>query len=117
MSVVSVQQPGSDLFKMETSSKNKSEINIWTRETDINTNASDSPLNSAKNLRKSFSASTLSTNSIKTSSDSASSISSVSKQSTQTDNSNKSFPLNPILVKDARARNFIVGSVNHQVSL
>lgn len=76
---------------------------------------SESPLDSLKNMRKSYSASTISTASIKTSSDSSSSISSTSKQSTQTDNSGKSFHINPILVKDARSRNFIVGSITHQV--
>lgn len=108
------------LFKMQKTKNNQSQINVsqWTNQTESpaqDSSAISSPIDSAKGLRKSFSASTISTASIKTSSDSNSSISSTSKQSTQTDNSNKSIPLNPILAKDARSRNYIVGSVNHQV--
>ena len=108
----------SDLFKMDKTKK--SAINNWTNEMKLkneNSHQTNCSLSSAKGLRKSYSASTISTASIKTSSDSNSSISSNSKQSTQTDNSNKSFSINQITVKDARSRNFIVGSVTHQSSL
>lgn len=114
MSVIQIERINSDPFKM---SNNKDEINIWTNDSiHLQEANNQNILTSAKGLRKSYSASTISTASIKTSSDSNSSISTTSKQSTQTNNSNKSFPVNPALAKDARIRNFIVGSVNHQVN-